>query len=125
MAPQEMEVTNNTNGTTAVALPQLPFGLSLYQWKELSTEKKQALCSRPKIDFKATESICKKILSDIREKGDAVVIELTKKFDKAELTPETLVVKVADLPEPKLDAKVAKAFDQAYANIHTFHTAQN
>lgn len=122
-----MAVTNDTNSgaaETATTQPNLPFGLSQYKWADLTSEKKKELCARPKIDFKATESICKKILSDIRERGDEVVIELTKKFDGAELTPETLVVKVADLPAPKLEEKITNAFDQAYSNIKTFHAAQ-
>lgn len=122
-----MAVHNSTPSAGDVgvaALPTLAYGLSVHQWSALPADKRKALCQRPKIDFRATETTCKKILSDIRERGDAAVNELTAKFDKCELTPDTMIVKVADLPAPQLDSKVTAAFDQAYSNITTFHAAQ-
>ncbi len=110
--------------TAGCASPEFPYGLTFHEWSALDETKRHALCQRPKIDFRATESTVKKILDDIKTRGDDCVLELTKKFDKVELTAETMVVDVASLPEPKLDEKVRDAFDTAYSNITTFHTAQ-
>ena len=46
------------------------------------------------------------ILADVRARGDEAVIDYTKRFDDARLTPETLAVPVAEI-----EAAAAVAFD--------------
>ncbi len=66
------------------------------------------------------------IIADVRARGDAALIELTARFDRLELTPETL----AFTPE-EIAAEVAKvapedraALEEAAARIRAYHERQ-
>jgi len=66
------------------------------------------------------------ILADVRARGDAAVIEVTARFDRLTLSPETLRIRadeidaaVAAVPAPLLDA-----LDVAARRIEAFHAAQ-
>lgn len=66
------------------------------------------------------------IIADVRARGDAAVIELTSRFDRLELTPETLAFSAAEI-----DAEVAKvspedraALELAAARIRAYHERQ-
>jgi histidinol dehydrogenase len=66
------------------------------------------------------------IIDDVRARGDAALIELTARFDKLALTPETL-----RLPQSELTAAEAKctkpaldALDIAARRIETYHRKQ-
>ena len=66
------------------------------------------------------------ILSRVRQEGDAAVIELTSRFDRLDLTPETLAFSVAEI-----DAAVAKvpgaerdALEMAADRIKAYHQKQ-
>ena len=43
------------------------------------------------------DAVVADILADVRDRGDAAVIELTAKFDQLELTPETLAFTPAEI----------------------------
>eukprot|EP00262_Sarcandra_glabra_P017187 TRINITY_DN5806_c1_g1_i1.p1 TRINITY_DN5806_c1_g1~~TRINITY_DN5806_c1_g1_i1.p1 ORF type:complete len:487 (+),score=91.01 TRINITY_DN5806_c1_g1_i1:113-1573(+) len=93
-----------------------------YRLSELSQTEIDALKTRPRIDFSSIFSVVNPIVDDVRNRGDAAVIDYTVQFDKVIL--DKIVDCVADLPDPKLDPTVKKAFDVAYDNIHAFHVAQ-
>ena len=66
------------------------------------------------------------ILGQVRERGDAAVIEYTHRFDGLELTPETMAIggdemaaAVEACPKPALDA-----LDMAAARIEAYHSRQ-
>jgi len=66
------------------------------------------------------------IIADVRARGDDAVIDLTHKFDRMQLTPETL-----RFSDPEIDALVAKvpdhervALDLAAARIRAYHARQ-
>ena len=72
------------------------------------------------------ESAVREILSDVRARGDAAVIELTERFDRLRLTPATLAI-----PEAEIDAAVAAvpaddmaALELAAARIRAYHERQ-
>ncbi|MFT3975219.1 MAG: histidinol dehydrogenase [Amaricoccus sp.] len=67
-----------------------------------------------------------RIIADVAERGDAAVIELTARFDRLELTPETLA-----FSEAEIDAAIATvpateraALELAAARIHAYHERQ-
>ena len=48
------------------------------------------------------------IIAEVRARGDAALIELSKRFDGVELTPKTLRVSLCWIsPSPKLDRRVS------------------
>lgn len=66
------------------------------------------------------------IIADVRERGDEALIELTRRFDRLDLTPATLAV-----PHTEIDAALKaigtrerEALELAAARIRTFHEAQ-
>jgi histidinol dehydrogenase len=66
------------------------------------------------------------IIADVRARGDAALIDLTRRFDRLELTPETLAFSQAEI-----DAECAKvapedraALELAAARIRAYHERQ-
>jgi len=71
-------------------------------------------------------AIVEKIITDVRQRGDAAVIELTKRFDRLSLTPATLQIPQADLAAAaaSCDAKTLDALKLAKQRIEAYHTRQ-
>ena len=59
------------------------------------------------------------IIADVRDRGDAALIELTAKFDRLELTPETLAFSEAEIEAEcaRVDPEVRTALDLAADRI--------
>lgn len=74
---------------------------------------------------KYTESV-DEILRAVRERGDDAVFEYTKRFDKAELTPETIRVTDEEIAEAyeKLPARTVEVIRKAIVNIRSYHEKQ-
>jgi len=77
-------------------------------------------------DSPDVDAIVAEIIADVRARGDTAVIELTAKFDRLELTPETL----AFTPE-EIEAECAKVSDEdraalelAAERIRAYHERQ-
>ncbi len=66
------------------------------------------------------------ILDRVRKDGDAAVIGYTKRFDRLELTPETLRVPESELTsaDGRCEAETLKALDKAAERIADFHQRQ-
>ncbi|KAA8499621.1 Histidinol dehydrogenase, chloroplastic [Porphyridium purpureum] len=109
------------------AVAELPFGMKVYEMHALSPEQVKYLTLRPKIDFEGVMSIVKPIVQDVKSKGNAAVLEYTRKFDKVEMAAADLVVDPRTLPWPsasEMSAASKQAVDVAYENIYKFHEAQ-
>lgn len=89
----------------------------------LSPTERAQLLRRPVLKFDAMIVKVKPIVEYVRAQGDAALLDLTAKFDKARL--ESTVIFPPFPPETlKLDDAVRAAIDAAYANIRKFHEAQ-
>lgn len=68
----------------------------------------------------------RKIIADVRGRGDAALIELTAQFDKLALTSETLRVPAEELApaEAQCSAEALKALDIAARRIEDYHRRQ-
>ena len=66
------------------------------------------------------------IIADVRDRGDAALIELTAKFDRLELTPETLAFSEAEIEAEcaRVDPEVRTALDLAADRIRAYHDRQ-
>lgn len=62
------------------------------------------------------------IIADVRERGDDALFDLTERFDKVRLTPETIRVTRAELDEAAalVDEPLKQAIDATLANIAYF-----
>ncbi|KAI0921049.1 hypothetical protein AcW2_006149 [Taiwanofungus camphoratus] len=86
-------------------------------------DQRASLLRRPVLKSDEMISKVKPIVDDVRIRGDAALLELTAKFDKAQLS--STIVRPPFAPESmRLDASVKDAIDVAYANIRKFHAAQ-
>src|SRR5262245_51497318 len=66
------------------------------------------------------------IIADVKARGDAALIELGARFDKAKLAPETLRVPFAEIDAAykSADAEVRNALAFAAARIEAYHQRQ-
>ncbi|MEQ8627897.1 histidinol dehydrogenase [Ekhidna sp.] len=85
------------------------------------TSQWPSLCTRPTFDISELESTVKDILDDVRERGNAALLEMGKKFDGVELDALEVNLKEHSF---EIDEKLAEAIKIAKKNIETFHLAQ-
>ncbi len=92
---------------------------------DLTPEKKKAIMERSMEDISSIYEDVRKIVMDIRERGDAVALEHYKKH-KADIKPDDLEVTPQEIQEAyeQLDPKVVECLKVAAANITRFHEAQ-
>lgn len=66
------------------------------------------------------------IIADVRDRGDAAVLELTAKFDRLELTPETLAFSPSEMTAEiaKVPADEREALELAATRIRAYHARQ-
>ena len=75
----------------------------------------------PDVDHTVAE-----IIADVRARGDAAVIALTSKFDRLDLTPETLRFSDAEIEAEcaKVDDADRAALELAATRIRAYHSRQ-
>ncbi|MEM7598331.1 MAG: histidinol dehydrogenase [Pseudomonadota bacterium] len=85
-----------------------------------------ALLSAKREDSPDVDAVVAEIIEDVRARGDAAVLELTAKFDRLELSPETL-----RFSEAEVDALIAQvseedraALELARDRIRAYHARQ-
>lgn len=103
--------------------PDTPIRMRTYDLATVTVAEHAQLLRRPVLKFDEMIAKVKPIVDSVRTRGDAALLELTAKFDKAQLASTVVFPPFApesmQLPEP-----VRAAIDVAYANIHKFHAAQ-
>jgi histidinol dehydrogenase len=97
---------------------------------ELTEESKnnilENLLKRSPNQYDQYQDTVNTILADVKENGDKAIFEYTKKFDKAELTKDTLYVTQAEIDEAyeKVDNELIEVMKKSIANIRAFHEKQ-
>ncbi|KZT12490.1 histidine biosynthesis trifunctional-protein [Laetiporus sulphureus 93-53] len=103
--------------------PNAPIVMRCFDFSTATTDERAGLLRRPVLKYDEMLAKVKPIVDDVRIRGDVALLELTAKFDKAQLT--STVVRPPFTPESmQIDPAVRDAIDVAYANIHKFHAAQ-
>ena len=94
--------------------------IRIYQYGEVSN---QEIFARTEPTVNVTE-IVTGIIQDVRTRGDAALLEYTKKFDKAELS--SLQVTEEEFREAlaSFDPELKRVMQRAAANISKFHSRQ-
>lgn len=77
-------------------------------------------------DSPDVDAVVAGIIADIRARGDAALIELTAKFDRLELTPETLAFSSEEIEAEvaKVPAEERAALELAAERIRAYHERQ-
>ncbi|MGI9369157.1 MAG: histidinol dehydrogenase [Ruegeria sp.] len=85
-----------------------------------------ALLSAKREDSPDVDALVAEIIADVRHRGDDAVIELTAKFDRMELTPETLAFDAEEISQAvaKVSASDRAALELAADRIRTYHEKQ-
>ncbi|MDO4621517.1 MAG: histidinol dehydrogenase [Eubacteriales bacterium] len=97
---------------------------------ELNEENRKSvqdsILHRSPTQFGPQEAVVREIIEQVQERGDAAVLEYTAKFDKAELTPETMEVTKAEIEAAyeEVDPSLVDVIRKALVNIRDFHTKQ-
>ncbi len=86
----------------------------------------QTLLSAKREDSPDVDAVVAGIIEDVRARGDAAVIELTAKFDRLELTPDTLAFSAEEVTEAVAQVSEADraALELAAARIRDYHEKQ-
>jgi len=74
--------------------------------------------------IKAVERIVKRILSDVRDNGDAAVIKYTRRFDSLKLNDLRIRASEIRRYASKADRSILESFDLAEKRIRAFHEMQ-
>ncbi|HEV8330153.1 MAG TPA: histidinol dehydrogenase [Steroidobacteraceae bacterium] len=99
--------------------------LPILNWSSLSTEQRRQALRRPMQQDTATlHERVREIVREVRERGDAALLEFTRRFDGVaaqaiEVTPAEFAA-----AETALNAEQRAAIDRAIANVRRFHEAQ-
>jgi histidinol dehydrogenase len=94
-------------------------------WNELTENERTDMLRRPAVaDDAEIRRAAERIVSAVREGGDAALLRLTAEFDRA--TPDAMRVSDAEIEAAGslLDAEDIAAIDLAIANVRRFHEAQ-
>ncbi len=84
------------------------------------------LIKRSPDDYGPYEATVKEIVAAVHERGDAALLEYTAKFDKAELTPETMRVTEEEIRAAydAVDPGLLDVIRKAIKNIEEYHELQ-
>jgi len=87
-------------------------------------ENWKQLLERPAIDNTSLQENVKPIMQEVKQKGDAAIIQFTQQFDGVVL--EDFVVSANEISESKalISAELKDAIQQAAANVELFHKKQ-
>ena len=85
-----------------------------------------ALLGAKREDSPDVDHVVADIIADVRARGDAAVIELTSKFDRLDLTPDTIRFSKAEIAAEcaKVDDADRAALEMAAARIRAYHARQ-
>ncbi len=86
----------------------------------------RALLGQKREDSPDVDAAVAGIIADVRARGDAAVIELTRRFDRLDLTPETLAFSPAEIAAEtaKVSAEDRAALELAATRIRAYHAPQ-
>lgn len=86
----------------------------------------QTLLSAKREDSPDVDAVVAQIIEDVRDRGDAALIELTAKFDRLQLTPETLAFSAAEIADAvaQVPEQDRTALELAADRIRAYHAKQ-
>ena len=106
--------------------PNAPIAMRTVDLPSVGPGERAQLLKRPVLRSDEMIAKVKPIVDDVRKRGDAALLELTAKFDKARLETPLLLPPFYPFTSAtaELDLAVKDAIDVAYANVRKFHAAQ-
>lgn len=122
--PEWVSKTQDVRTTARVEIGDAgPIRMQTSDLSKITVEDRAKLLRRPVLKSDEMIAKVKPIVDDVRARGDAALLELTAKFDKAKMT-STAVFPPFTLESMQIDESVRQSIDVAYRNIRKFHEAQ-
>ena len=86
----------------------------------------EALLSRSQLEYGDVQDTVNGILSDIRKNGDKALFEYTKKFDKADINAENILLTKEEIKEAyaQVDKELIEVIEKSARRIADFHQKQ-
>ena len=99
---------------------------NIYKLSEMSKEKYDFILKRAEHDITEQMKIAKEVSDAIKARGDEAVLEYTAKFDRVQLTADSMKVTPEEIEAgyKRLDKETREAIEYAYKNIYDFHEKQ-
>lgn len=99
---------------------------NIYKLSEMTKEEYDFIMRRAETDITEHMKVAKEVSDDIKNRGDAAVLEYTAKFDHVTLTAQQMKVTPEEIEEgyKNCDAETRAAIEYAYKNIYDFHEKQ-
>lgn len=99
---------------------------NIYELGKMTKEQYDFIMKRAELDITEQMKIAKEVSDDISARGDEAVLEYTAKFDRVELTADTMKVTQEEIETgyKRLDKETREAIEYAYKNIYDFHEKQ-
>lgn len=99
---------------------------NIYELGKMTKEQYDFIMKRAELDITEQMKIAKEVSDDIRKRGDEAVLEYTAKFDRVNLTADTMKVTPEEIEAgyERLDKETREAIEYAYKNIYDFHEKQ-
>jgi histidinol dehydrogenase len=99
--------------------------IPILNWSSLSTQERRQALRRPlQQDTAALNERVREIIGEVRERGDAALLEFTRRFDGVALAAIEVSTAEFAAAETALNSEQRQAIDRAIANVRRFHEAQ-
>lgn len=99
--------------------------IRILNWSSLSAEQRRQALRRPvQQSTPAFQESVREIVRDVRTRGDAALLDFTRRFDGVALKGIEVSAAEFAAAETALDAESRYAIDRAIANVRRFHEAQ-
>jgi histidinol dehydrogenase len=96
-----------------------------YNWADLSDAERRSVLQRPAVAANAgTVAAVRQILTDVKKGGDAVLRQLTEKFDKVKLDSFKVSDREFAVARTELSDEQITALKTAITNVSRYHEAQ-
>ena len=99
--------------------------INRYNWNTMSAGDRETLYSRSETDIRDVSESVEKIIKDVRERGDAALLDYNHRFDG---TPEEMNLRVSpaefDSAVNEISDEVKKALEYSIDNVRRFHLTQ-
>jgi histidinol dehydrogenase len=99
--------------------------VAIIEWSALAPEERRATLRRPaQADVHGLHDQVRQIIQNVRVRGDAALLDYTRKFDGVALSSIEVTAAEYAAAESALNSQQREALDRAISNVRRFHEAQ-
>lgn len=100
--------------------------IPIHRWSTLDRDTQTKILLRSEQDIASVREAVEAVVADVRLRGDAALLELTRRFDHADLSrlPIRVQPEEFDVAERRLTDEVRRAIEFCVESVRKFHTGQ-